>query len=452
MLYRSHPIAALLLVASITSEEANAADIRARYCHGDKISEVIAIDFTEPNAPLLLGENDATVRLGDDTFSIIRPNQIAQVARGRLLLIENGNVMEGTCREISGAFTKALEVENSIFVDAAPLRNANNELMRRQEVLLSTLKTYRSEQQLVDNMAAELANARDDIDELRRRLVDALATRLTAEQQAERALSEREERAALLAAANRKLERSEADLAENQRRMAVLNEQVSALRSRLSSLQALLDAAEARDAQAQVRIESLGNRLNQALAQVSQEQRARAELEAERAARLEAEARRLEQEKRELETYRSEIFSSLRHILSGQEDVRIEGDRFIFSSELLFAPGSATLSEGGRAQIARVARVLGEISAEIPDELDWIIRVDGHTDDTPLGSGSPFRDNWELSQARALSVVRYLVYDLGFEPFRLAANGFGEHQPIVEGDGPEALARNRRIELKLTER
>jgi chemotaxis protein MotB len=234
--------------------------------------------------------------------------------------------------------------------------------------------------------------------------------------------------------------------------MAVLNEQVAALRSQLSSLQALLDASEARDAQAQVQIESLGNRLNQALAQVAQEQRARAELEAERAARLEEEARRLEQEKRELESYRSEFFGALRRILGGRDDVRIEGDRFIFASEVLFAPGSATLSEGGRAQIARVARVLGEISGEIPDELDWIIRVDGHTDDTPLGGGSAFEDNWELSQARALSVVRYMVDELGFPPFRLAANGFGEYQPIARGDDPEALAQNRRIELKLTER
>ena len=162
-------------------------------------------------------------------------------------------------------------------------------------------------------------------------------------------------------------------------------------------------------------------------------------------------ARRLEREKRELEAYRSEFFGALRQILGGREDVRIEGDRFIFDSEVLFASGSATLSQGGREQIARVARVLDEISGQIPDDIDWIIRVDGHTDVTPVGGGQ-FADNWELSQARALSVVRYMVDELGFPPGRLAANGFGEYQPIARGESPEALARNRRIELKLTER
>jgi len=128
------------------------------------------------------------------------------------------------------------------------------------------------------------------------------------------------------------------------------------------------------------------------------------------------------------------------------------GDRFVFSSEVLFDPGKADLSGGGEAQIERVAGILSEVSDEIPPEIDWVIRVDGHTDTTRLGPTSDYEDNWELSQARALSVVHYMIDELGFPPNRLAATGFGEFQPVAEGDTPEAYAANRRIELKLTER
>ena len=139
-------------------------------------------------------------------------------------------------------------------------------------------------------------------------------------------------------------------------------------------------------------------------------------------------------------------------MLAGREGVRIVGDRFVFSSEVLFAPGSADLAPEGREQIARVAEILREISADIPPTIDWILRVDGHTDDVPLSGTGQFRDNWALSQGRALSVVRFLQDDLGFPPFRLAATGFGEYRPVAEGDSPAARAQNRRIELKLTER
>jgi len=131
--------------------------------------------------------------------------------------------------------------------------------------------------------------------------------------------------------------------------------------------------------------------------------------------------------------------------------VQIVGDRFVFSSEVLFAPGSAQLSAGGQEQIAGVVEILSEVASEIPEGIDWIIRVDGHTDDTPL-LGGPFADNWELSQARALSVVRFMTEALGFPPDRLAATGFGEYRPVNPADTPEARAENRRIELKLTER
>ena len=131
---------------------------------------------------------------------------------------------------------------------------------------------------------------------------------------------------------------------------------------------------------------------------------------------------------------------------------RVVGDRFVFQSEVLFPPGATTLSPEGRDQIARVARMLSDIADDIPPEIDWIIRVDGHSDSTLLSGTGRYRDNWELSQARALAVVRYMTEDLGFPANRLAATGFADTRPVTQGTTPEALAANRRIELKLTER
>lgn len=229
------------------------------------------------------------------------------------------------------------------------------------------------------------------------------------------------------------------------RKLALLNEQIAALRGQLGELQGLLDASAARDAEAQVQLDALGSKLNAALAQVAAEQKKRAELEA-------AERKRLEAENADLARFRSEFFGQLSQVLAGRDGVRVVGDRFVFSSEVLFTPGAAELAPEGKAQIAGVVATLTEIAGQIPSEIDWIIRVDGHTDNTPLSGEGDFADNWELSQARALSVVRYMVGDLGFPPERLAATGFGEFQPVAAGDTPEARAQNRRIELKLTER
>lgn len=251
--------------------------------------------------------------------------------------------------------------------------------------------------------------------------------------------------ASLLDTARALLEQQKGRSTEADRRVALLNEQIGALRGQLGTLQALLDAAEARDAEARVQLENLGGQLNSALAQVAAEQKRRAELE-------EAERKRLEAENADLAKFRSEFFGELRQVLAGREGVRIVGDRFVFSSEVLFTPGSADLAPEGRSQIAGVVATLQDIAGQIPPGIDWIIRVDGHTDDVPLSGTGEFRDNWELSQARALSVVRYMQDQLGFPPNRLAATGFGEWQPVAPGTSAEARAQNRRIELKLTER
>lgn len=248
-----------------------------------------------------------------------------------------------------------------------------------------------------------------------------------------------------LAQANQLLSEEKEVSAGAFRELELLNQQTAALRQQLNSLQETLDASEAKDLAARVQLQTLGSDLNAALARVAAEQKARAELEATERERLEAEAV-------DLRSFRSEFFGRIQEVLAEREGVQVVGDRFVFSSEVLFAAGSAELGAGGRAQIAQVAALIREIADEIPDEINWVLRVDGHTDKVQLGSGSVFADNWELSQARALSVVKYLITQEGIPASRLAATGFGEFQPVNLGDSPEALAQNRRIELKLTEK
>ena len=296
-----------------------------------------------------------------------------------------------------------------------------------------------------DEFAAEREELAADSEKLRAKLAEALAAKLAAETIAADQTTETEKQQALLAAARKSLAAEEDTSAAAQRQTELLNQQVAALRGQLGDLRALLDDAVARDAAKEVQLQSLGSDLNTALARVATEERRRAELEA-------AERKRLEAKAKDLEQYRSEFFGRLRELLGKQAGVRIEGDRFVFSSEVLFPPGSAILSPDGRGEIAKVATILRNIAADIPPEIDWVIRVDGHTDNQPLSGLGQFADNWELSQARALSVVKYMIDFLGIPPQRLAANGFGQYQPVALGDSEAARAQNRRIELKLTEK
>ena len=284
-----------------------------------------------------------------------------------------------------------------------------------------------------------------DLEAQRKKAEETLVLLAAAQAAADQAQTVVADKDLALAVAQTKLSEEQKKSVEAAAQVALLNEQIAALRGQLGALQGLLDEAAAKDAAAKVQIEALGSSLNSALAQVASEQRRRAELE-------EAERKRLEAEAKNLEKFRSEFFGQLREVLANRPGVRVVGDRFVFSSEVLFTPGSATLAPEGRAQIAGVVQTLNEAIVDIPPGLNWIIRVDGHTDNVPLSGGGAFRDNWELSQARALSVVRYMQDELGFPPERLAATGFGEWQPVVSGETPEARAQNRRIELKLTER
>ncbi len=309
------------------------------------------------------------------------------------------------------------------------------------------------------NADAELTAMTLNLERERQRAEDTLTLLAAAEaardeyqEAGEAALSAADRHEAEMAQARALLAEQEQISAEAQRQVALLNQQTAELRSQLDELQGLLDDSLAEEIAAQVQIETLGANLNAALARVAAEEKARAELEAREAERLRLEAEALREEAQDLESYRSEFFGRMSRILGAREGVQVVGDRFVFDSEVLFSTGSANLNAEGREQVARVAQVIRDISDEVPAQIDWILRVDGHTDKIPLGPGRQFRDNWELSQARALSVVRYMIDQQGIPADRLAATGFGEFQPIDTGDSPEALARNRRIEIKFTER
>ena len=201
-----------------------------------------------------------------------------------------------------------------------------------------------------------------------------------------------------------------------------LNQQIAALRRQLAAIEQALDASEQKNKESQSRITELGQRLNVALAQKVQE----------------------------LSRYRSDFFGKLREILGNRPDVRIVGDRFVLQSELFFDTGKADLLPAATAELDKIATALTGLEQQIPKDIPWVLRVDGHTDVRPITSGA-FKSNWELSSARAIAVVKYLI-GKGVNPQRLVAAGFGEFQPIDSGTTEEAYRRNRRIEFKLTER
>jgi chemotaxis protein MotB len=202
----------------------------------------------------------------------------------------------------------------------------------------------------------------------------------------------------------------------------ILNQQIAALRRQLGALEEALEASDKRDKDAQGRIQELGQRLNVALAQRVQE----------------------------LSRYRSDFFGRLRTILGNRPDIRVVGDRFVFQSEVFFDTGQAILRPEGRAELDKLAAALLDLEKQIPTEIAWVLRVDGHTDVRPIAS-LQFPSNWELSSARAIAVVQYMI-SRGVSPQRLVAAGFGEFQPLDIEKTEEAFRRNRRIELKLTER
>jgi chemotaxis protein MotB len=202
----------------------------------------------------------------------------------------------------------------------------------------------------------------------------------------------------------------------------MVNQQILAMRRQLAALEEALNASEAKDKEAQARISELGSRLNVAMAQRVQE----------------------------LSRYRSDFFGRLRQVLGMRPDIRVVGDRFVFQSEVFFDAGQAVLKPEGRGELDKLATVLIDLGREMPPDIPWILRVDGHTDNRPIRSAQ-FPSNWHLSAARAIAVVEYLI-SRGLPSDRIAATGFGEYQPLDVANNDDAWRRNRRIEFKITER
>jgi chemotaxis protein MotB len=330
------------------------------------------------------------------------------------------------------------EAEKAKLAEAAAAVALRKKLKGAEDELTAMTLALEAQRKKAEDTLTLLAAARADVSEM--------------DVKAAENLSKVERQAALLAVARQELSQEQEISLEAQRKVALLNEQTVELRKQLDTLQGLLDFANAADKKSKVQIESLGKNLNTALARAAAEQKKLATANEKMAALREAERKRLEDEAKDLRKFRSEFFGRLRDVLGSREGIRIDGDRFVFSSEILFDAGSADLGPRGQEEIAKVASIILDVADQIPAEIDWILRVDGHTDKVSLSGEGAYADNWELSQARALSVVKYLISDLGVSAGRLAANGFGEFQPIMDGDSPEALALNRRIELKLTEK
>jgi chemotaxis protein MotB len=291
--------------------------------------------------------------------------------------------------------------------------SALEKLNRQIEELTSLLAMERSQsgvdQNKIMGLTATLNQARKDKDELE--AVAASGGEGEAQQghRADAALSALDMQKAITAKALAQVE--------------VLNQQISALRQQLAAIQEALNISKTSQKQAQEKISDLGQRLNLALAQKVQE----------------------------LARYRSDFFGRLRQILGDRPDITIVGDRFVFQSSVLFDPGKADLSEAGKKSLDQLAEAALDLEREIPPDIPWVLRIDGHTDAQPVAPGGPFKSNWDLSTARAVSVVQFLI-SKGVDPHYLAAAGFGQYQPLDPGNSEADYAKNRRIELKLTER
>ena len=277
----------------------------------------------------------------------------------------------------------------------------------------------------IDALNAELGLAKSESERLQAQILSLEATIDEKNDQLAAAAAAAAASAAAVAASAEELEAEKALTEEQKSEIATLNAQLAALRRQLASLQEALDAAEAKDKEQQAQIENLSSRLNAALARKVQE----------------------------LQEVRSRFFEALREALGDRQDIKVVGDRFIFESDILFGSCSATIGEPGKAELNKLASALLDIRGDIPTEVNWVLRVDGHADSTPLGASclARFDSNLDLSAQRAISVVNYLK-ERGVPARRLLATGSGSSAPLVSGVSLSALSQNRRIEFKLTER
>jgi len=332
-------------------------------------------------------------------------------------------------RDLEDAFKTIAADREKIRVQLATLESLKRDITALQKVKGDLETRVTDLAASLDENRKSLEKSQESLTAARDRSKELVASLSTAKERTALAQKKIEEQEVSLAKLQREADVSSKSLTEEQKtsaqareQVALLNRQLAALRQQLSRISAALEASEAKTKEQETQIVNLGSRLNAALASKVEE----------------------------LARYRSEFFGKLRELLGNREDVRVEGDRFVFQSEVLFSSGSADLVGIGRDQISRLATTLKEIAGRIPDSIDWVLRVDGHTDRIPIHTAQ-FPSNWELSTARAVAVVKLLIAD-GLPPHRLAAAGFGEYRPLDTTGSPGSLRRNRRIEFKLTGR
>lgn len=426
-------------LALLANTQADLADSRGSL--SDALARISTANSELAETRGALGQTQSALEQERAALAAAQTKDAAQgeaLAKAQADLVARGLTEEELRARIEALVNGLSDAEKAKLAEAAAAAALREKLKGAEDELTAMTLSLEAKRKEAENTLTLLAAAKAELS----------AADLAAAQN----MTAQERQAALLSVARQELAAEKAVSRESARKLALLNQQTTELRAQLDRLQGLLDESNAADTASKVQIESLGANLNTALARVAAEQKKRVAETEKRIALEEAERARLEAEAKDLKKFRSEFFGRLRDVLGAQDGIRIVGDRFVFSSEILFAAGSADLGGRGKEEIAKVASIILDVADQIPPEIDWILRVDGHTDKIPLSGLGEYRDNWELSQARALSVVKYLISDLGVPANRLAANGFGEFQPIVDGEGPEALAQNRRIELKFTEK
>ncbi|MCC6467653.1 MAG: peptidoglycan -binding protein [Alphaproteobacteria bacterium] len=330
----------------------------------------------------------------------------------------NRETIEVQVRQLLALQAARDQLQQRLAEEAAKLKQAESGSADLTRQLGETTKSAEAAQQRIDQLAKEIAG----LQELKTRLEAEVKDRDAAAQAAAKTADERaKELEQRLAEGQKALDTEKAGSAQARDELALLNRQIAALRDQIGKISAALELSEAKGKDQEAQIADLGKRLNVALASKVQE----------------------------LARYRSEFFGRLRELLGERQDIRVVGDRFVFQSEVLFESGSADIGAEGRAQLADLATALKDIAKNIPPEINWILRVDGHTDKQPIAR--LYKSNWELSFARALAVVRFLIAQ-GIPAERLAATGFGEFQPIDEREDEIGRRRNRRIELKFDQR
>ena len=357
------------------------------------------------------GQDETLTKLRTEISTLAELLNLERTRTGDLVLANEqlSNLLAGAETTIDSLNARIDSLEESLGLATA----AKSDLDARLQAAISRAENAESE---VAAQQAALDQRQIELQDLANRIAAMEAAQATARAEHEDAIAalKRSQKAALN-------ERDETINATRQE-ILLLTQSINALKMKLGQLQALLDEKEEEARQAKEASLNLTRKLNDALSiKVA-----------------------------ELQRFRSEFFGRLRDILKDRSDIRIVGDRFVFQSEVLFDIGSAKIGPEGERQLLELSTALRELSDEIPTDIDWVLQVSGHTDDLPINTPL-YKDNWDLSSARAISVVRYLIL-AGVDPDRLSASGFGEFQPIDTSDSDAARARNRRIEMKLTQR